>query len=372
MRAGQRDGSAYNAPMSRDTLRLVLVAAAVVGAILAIPAYRGVRELVRIHPVAAVVVTATPSDPVFRDGDRHLAPGEPFTAAVAVRIRRPGGRLEWIAPVERLTLGGVETPHRVTGRWPERDRTLRVLWMTVEAPRRALALEAGQGAEALGYRTFLAPEMGRGMLAERMPELHADDYLARGAQAAPGGPGTVRLAARVEVVRDPASPLADEAVTSPADPLGEPAPPVLSRAMAAPEGVDPSCGELFGLPGVEGPDPTVLAALARRRLAVSSWTLAAVAVAGDPGLEPGALARRAELRWRPGLRGGPSWGRWVRAGDLLREGGHWLVLLADDGDGRLSGGDLVLHAWRAPAAAVPLEEALPEAPARLELYRRGR
>ena len=55
-------------------------------------------------------------------------------------------------------------------------------------------------ADRLKYRTFLAPEMGRSLRAERLPETHNDDHIGQQSTKAPDGAGTVRLYARVEVV----------------------------------------------------------------------------------------------------------------------------------------------------------------------------
>jgi len=54
------------------------------------------------------------------------------------------------------------------------------------------------------------------------------------------------------------------------------------------------------------------------------------------------------------------WGSAVRPGDLLELGGHWMVLLRDDGDGILDLDDMVAHCWHRPAELRPLSELLGE------------
>ncbi len=368
--------------MVRESLRPVLVAAAIVGVIAALFLGGRVRQAFRPVLKEVRVVTATADDPLYRDGVRHLRPGEAFTAAVALRLERRGKGSYWTAPVERIELGGTPLPHEVVPGWPEADRSVRVLWMTVESVHLGGELTPGEEADLLEYRTFLAPEMGRDLIAAREPEPHNDDFLAPEDQPRAGGPGTLRLAARVEVVADPSDMAPLQAATSPAgpDPLA-PGIATVMRAWEVPDGVRPEAGELFGLPGFEPPPDAGdgvtarLAALARDRVAVSSATFVGTAIAGDPALDPASFPVVAQTRLAGGRilsgRGPVTWSRQVRPGDVLDAGGHLYLLLGDDGDGILDLDDDAAHCWGRPPARGHLGDLLEPGPVRLLLRRHG-
>lgn len=368
--------------MARESLRPLFVAAAIVGGIAVLYLGGKVRQAFRPVLVEVRVVTATAADPVYRDGVRHLAPGESFTAAVALRLERRGKGSYWIAPVDRIEFGGTPLPHEVVPGWPEADRAVRVLWMTVESAHLGGELTPGEEADLLEYRTFFAPEMGRDLIAVREPEPHNDDFLAPEDQPRAGGPGTLRLAARVEVVADPADVAPLAAVTSPTGP--DPTAPGIAtvmRAWRAPDGIRPEAGELFDLPGFEPPpdgrDAAArrLTALTRDRVAVSSRTFVGTALAGDPALDPGSLAEVARARLQGGRilagRAPLAWDRQVRPGDVLDAGGHLYLLLSDDGDGVLDLDDEAAHCWGRPPARGRLGDLLEPGPVRFVLRRHG-
>ncbi len=368
--------------MSRESLRPWLVAAAIVGIVGTLFLFHRAREALRPVLLEVRVVTATEADPVYRGGTRHLAPGEGYTAAVALRIRQPGSGTFWIAPVDRLALGDGDTPHRVLPAWPEKDRFARVLWMTLECTHLGGELTPGRESDLLEYRTFLAGEMGRDLIATTEPEPHNDDFLAPEDQPRAGGPGTLRLVARVEIVSDTSDLTPLQAVVSPGP--GDPTGPLVAtvmRAWDASPPLRPEAGELFNLPGFEPPpgDPedgaARLATLAGRRLAVSSAAFAGTALTGDPAADPGALPVAADLYLDGGrflARGRPvKWGRDLAVGDLLEEQGHWLLLLADDGDGILDLDDEAAHAWGRPPARGALAGLLEPGPVVLHLRRHG-
>ena len=56
-------------------------------------------------------------------------------------------------------------------------------------------------------------------------------------------------------------------------------------------------------------------------------------------------------------------------GDLLLDGEHWLVLVADNGDGVLDLTDTVLHSWQRPPVQTTLFAALDPATSRLVHHR---
>lgn len=375
--------------MDRDTRRLLLITLAVLAALAALVGPWWFREHTRPRLAEARIVLATSGDPVLREGPRTVGPEEEVTIAVALRLEWPRGRSQWLAPGAALELDGERVDHLDDDTWPEDDRTVRVFWFTVESRNLGGDLAPGETAERLAYRTYLAPELGRGLRAEGEGEPHNDDGFAPAPATLPIRAGTLRYYARAEVVRDPFAVRSEEvASTLPVDHLDDPAFPAVHRRAAAPEGVRSEAGELFNLPGFEPSVPADgaeapgesfaerFAALVERRLVVSSRTFATVAATGSlraDGGSPVALGRLALADGVP-VRSGRAlaWGADIRAGDLLatREG-HWAVLVADDGDGLLSAGDVAWHCYRRPPVAVPLASVYGETVLSVTLYRHG-
>ncbi len=330
--------------------------------------------------VEARVVTSTGSDAVFRDGARHLKPGEEFELAVALRLEQRGRGSYWISPAEELELDGQPVEHDVVTAWPEEDRSMRVLWYTIESTFVGGELTEENAEERLEYRTFFAPELGRDPRVTGVLEAHNDDFLAEFTVVPKEPVGTLRFYARVEVVRSLTDVQTEYAQGSlGVDALHDPRLPRVHQQLRTPGGIDPMVGELFLLPGFElgeGLDRDSAISIAgaaldaaeraAHRLAVSSWTFAATAVAGGPDADPatdvvelGRLTVDSDGGMLIAANGAPpQWGSDVQPGDLLRSETHWIILVADDGDGRLGLSDTVLHSWRRPASQVTLLDAL--------------
>ncbi len=361
---------------------------AVLAALISLPfVIEHLRERRRPELVEARVVTATATDPVFREGPRHLASGETVEAALALRLTRRGRDDQWLAPVGELVIDGGEVAHLETASWPDDDRVIRVFWFSIESTNLGGRLTAENAEKRLRYRTYLAPEMGRGLRAAQMPESHNDDHIGRPV-VAPQGAGTRRLYARVEVVERAEKVRPLQAVTTlDVSHILEPEFPTLFRTADLGESIHETTGELFGLPGFQpqGDPPgswneVTVAAFGRRftelvgeRIVVSSWTLAAVAVSGTPDLDPTQLSPLGELSIpddRVLRRGRPLvWTRDIISGDLLVHGNHWLVLLEDDGNGVLDTADTILHCWGRPPERTTLFAALDQSVTAVDLLR---
>lgn len=371
--------------------RLLWIVFAVLVALIAVPlalwrlgeARRPVLEEVRI-------VTATGDDPVFRTGVRQVPPGVGVEIAAALRLTLADGSEQWLAPVAELEIDGERVGHVERADWPEDDRELRVFWFTVESSFLGGDLEPGEAARLLEQRTYLAPEMGRGLLAAAVPEQHNDDQINLGDDLEEVAGGTVRLYARVEVAeRADAVVPAQSAASRGPEAAAAPDYPTLHLGAAFPAPVRAVVGELFRLPGFEprpAPDGdwnlvavdglgSTFSELVERRFVASSATFAAVALAGSAELAPGALDALGEvaLNTDPPERSGRAlrWGDHVRPGDVLTDRGQWIVLLADDGDGLLDRGDRVATCWRRPPMVTVLELALREDAVVAELARHG-
>jgi len=360
----------------RTDTRWLLIIFAVLVALIAVPAWLWTRhESNRPTLAEARVVSATSTDPVFREGVRSVAAHESVQLALAIRLEQPGRDSRWLAPVEELVLDGIAVAHDNTDRWPEQDRVLRVFWFTLEAPFLGGQLDEENVASKLAYQPFFAPELGRGLMADGEPEAHADDGVNLGDELVEVTAGTYRVYARVEIVTKASSSHPLHVATSlAADALADPRLPRISRRLDPGLGLDPRAGELFRLPGFETESKGVdMQELADRRLATSSEVFACTAVNGTTRFEPGEFETISSFRWQDGrITMQPHPWRWasdVRTGDILRQGKHWLVLVADDGDGVLGPNDVVAHVWRRPAALLALGSALADDPADLELLR---
>ncbi len=100
-----------------------------------------------------------------------------FRSRRRCRIRSAGGSESWLAPVERLEIDGRMVDHTNGADWPEDDRVLRVFWFTIEASYLGGDLTVDNVEKLLGQRAYLAPEMGRGLLAATVPDQHNDDQI---------------------------------------------------------------------------------------------------------------------------------------------------------------------------------------------------
>jgi hypothetical protein len=372
--------------------RLPRVIFAVIVLIIAIPfVVDEIRDRRRPVLVEVRIVTATSSDPVYRDGRRLVPAGDRVEIALAMRVQRWGSEDTWISPAPRLELEGTPTPHFQSSVWPDDSRTLRAFWFSVECQNLGGMLTAETAGERLRYRTFLAPEMGRGLQAEGLPESHNDDHIGETGSGSREGPGTVRLYARVEVAEEAGDvrPLQAQA-TMDADKFLDPAFPTILIAAEFGDNIEPSAGELFRLPGFEpqGETPAernavpeqafgrTFSQLVSDRIVVSSWTLAASAVGAEPNLDPSRLENLGVVEIGDGrVSSGRRillWGTDVAPGDLLADGEHWMVLLGDNGDGVLDPSDGVLHSWGRPPVRTTLFSAVVSGSASLEHRRLGR
>lgn len=323
--------------------------------------------------IGARVVAATADDPVFRTEPRDVASAEGVRLAVALHIDTPGRGQWWLAPVEHLEIDGAEVEHTVADEWPESDRVLRVFWFSHECAVLGGSIDDATVSQRLDYRKFLAPELGQDLLATGEPAFHGTDTINLGDDIVPTTAGTYRLSVRVEVVADASSirPLQSTASVDSPDPENA---AVLRISRSLPESVlpHPEAGRLFRLPGFQPVDGTTIdmVDLSRRRLATSSRVFASLAATGSETLDPTSLVPVGSIRLDQ-LDSGHTlrWGPDVTAGDVLRQGDRWLVLVSDDGNGVVDGPDLVAYCYRRPPAVRPLEFAVDDVPGPIEVSR---
>jgi hypothetical protein len=371
--------------------RLPLVIFAVLVLLVGAPvAYRVAREQLRPRLVEVCVVTSSGEDPTFRSGPRSVPPGHDVEVAAALRLKRLWRRSTWLAPAPRLEIRGREVEHVQSAIWPDTTRSVRVFWFTVESTNVGGTLAADNAARRLQYRSFLAPEMGRDLLATRYPEAHNDDHLGPQPDTTPIDAGTLRFYARVEIF----DPERDAHPTQAASSLGvdrllDHDFPAVHRGGQFPEGVEPAVGELFLLPGFELQEGSMddleevtrsafgmgFSELVDRRLVVSSATFAATALGGTASIDTdrvtsaGAIIFDGDVVRRQGTQ--LLWNEDVLPGDAIREGGHWVIVLEDDGNGVLDSPDSIIHCWRRSPTKTTVGAVLAESPVELELIRRA-
>jgi hypothetical protein len=376
--------------MASDNRLPLVIFTALVMLVVTPMAYRAVREQLRPRLVEVRVVTASDDDPAFRDGPRSVPAGHHVEVAVALRLERLLRTSIWLSPVPRLVIHGREVDHVQSAVWPDNTRSVRVFWFTVECTNVGGYVAVDNAAKRLQYRSFLAPEMGRGLQATSYPEAHNDDHLGQPPDTTPVDAGTLRFYARVEVFdseRD-AQPL-QAASSLGVDRLLDRDFPAVHRAGFFPEGVDQAVGELFLLPGFELEDGSTVAReevtqaafgmgfseLVERRLVVSSSTFAATALGGTALIDTKRFTSSGTINFdgdtlrRQGAQ--LLWHRDVLPGDAMRDGSHWVIVLEDDGNGVLDPPDGVIHCWRRSPARTTVGAVLAEPPVELELIRRA-
>ncbi len=378
--------------MSSENRLITVIIVVLVGLIATPLIYWKVRDARRPVVVGVRIVTADDSDPVFRTGPRSVAPGDEARVAAALELQYPGGRRQWLAPVERLSIDGEIVDHSQTGEWPEKDRTVRAFWFTVESTNIGGLVAPENAVKRLRYRPFLAPEMGQGLLAASPPEKHHDDGLGPQPDNLLVDAGTLRLYVKIDVIKPESSNvLAVQTVsTRGAENFLDPDYPALHKAASLPDNLHPAVGELFNLPGWEtDPDDGSLqdeiaemafgrsfSELVDRRVLTSSRSFAAVAVTGAPVFNEASMQPLGEVDLSSGdavRRNRPMlWGEDVLAGDCLVDDGHYTVLVSDDGNGRLDAGDVVAHCWRRPPVLSHFGSVYPDKTARLEHLRHVR
>lgn len=322
------------------------------------------------------VVSATGEDPVFREGARVVDAQEKVSLAIALRLEYPGKGSRWLSPVDQLELDGEIVDHSQKDSWPEADRTARTFWFTLESPFLGGTLDAESAPSKLAARPFLAPELGLGFLAQGEPSTHAADGINLGDTQLPVSAGTYRVYARVEVVSDEGSSRPLFTATSlGADQFDDRALVRISRDLEPSfEGINPAAGHLFRLPGFEAASTSNWnpGEACRHLIATSSRTFAATALTGRCdadrfSLTPVGTLTAAESEVTSTL----EWQSDVQAGDILKQGDHWMVIVSDSGNGILDGQDLIAHSWRRPPCLMPLAFALDERPAEVTVFRVG-
>jgi hypothetical protein len=362
--------------MSEERRTLLIVLAVLVGAVVAVILWWHHRTTLMPHLVGVAVVTRAPGETVATDRVRLVPPGSKVEAAAVVTFRRGAQPLERLCAFDEVEVGGQRLSVSPPSAWPVSGGFLRAHWFTVEPSIfGAMDVTAAQAEGTLAYKDFLAPEMGRALRSPVTLEAHNDDFLATPLAGNLLGAGPIRLKVWVGAYPQETDIIARESVSSPgAEDIFNGTVAGVVVGIPVPAGVDPGVARFLRLGcftflstvwpdgGPDWPLPLPPAAMVRRGLLVTPRTLAAGAlgdVLGNPWIADIEVVARGPDWAAAGSSSPLRWETDVSAGDSLRVGERYIVLLEDDGDGVLSLGDRVMFAWEQPARIGPLAAAIP-------------
>lgn len=341
--------------MERETKILLAVAAAVILAALLLTFGGQVREQLAPEPRAAWVAIAPAGETVAVSGPVTLEAGRPFTLYAVLEAEGRGGERLFYTEAAGLRIGGEEIPADALRRWRGGDE-VRILWFTVEGGPPYLEVAAGDQLERLRFRELFRADWPQGWSVPGTVEpsrvrLEAGRFRPSIAQF-----GSQSYHVRIEffgpgsavVPRRRLRSWGAEEIVARADEF-----PTVRALLPGPLAASSA---VFGTPQLElgaGAPEEVREAVGsywRRRLAFSRLlVLRAELERAGASLE--------SLAWRTiELEAGPPWGpAGAAAGDLLRVGERFVILVADEGEaGRLDYRDLAFD-FDKGAALWPLE-----------------
>jgi hypothetical protein len=327
--------------VERETRIFWAVAVAVILIAVLIGLGGRVRQELAPQPRAAWVAIARGEEPLAVSGPVAIAAGEPFTLYAVLEAETWGGERVYYTEAPALRLGGEEIPASSLRRWTGGEE-VRILWFTVEAAPPYLEVARRDDLERLQFRESFRADWPQAWAVPGSVEPSRRRLAADHRGVGPVEFGTQRFHVRVEFfgptnrvvprlrMRSWGAPQVEhESARFPAVTARLPGP------LAVPSAV-------FGMPQVEpveGAAESLVVAVAelwRQRLAFSRLLLLRE-------LLEGAGTTWEELSWRAvDLLDGPAWGAGgIAAGDVLRVGERFVVLVSDEGErGRLDEGDL--------------------------------
>jgi hypothetical protein len=372
--------------MDRSWRPALLIALALIAALATAVGWWNWKQSRLPRLVSVRVVLQASGESVASNRMRLLPAGSTVEAAAVVSFRAGSGPERRVCGLSPVELDGVRVAVEPLADWPKGVSCLRAAWYTVEPSLFGwTGVGPGDARERLAYRDFLAPELGRGLVAEVPLVAHDDDFLSAELAGNRLPAGVLRVKVRVSSYRGSDELVPKESVASPgAQEILTARVPGFAVELRPLPGVAPGVARLLRLgcftfaPGVwpDGGPGWPLAAtpsqLVARGLIVTPQALAAAAAGGDPLHWPWRRESRLQVRGDALL--GPErlplrWGKEVTPGDAVRSQDRFYALVADDGDGVLSLGDRVLFAWKQPAYFASLADALGSVPPALELLR---
>ena len=202
-------------PEARDRRTLLAVLVTVTAAVAAAAGWWRWREAGAPALRSVAVVYRAEGEAVASDRARRLPAGARVAAAAVVSFTRRGGAVRRLCALAPVELGGAPVAVEPPAAWPAGHGELRATWFTVEPATFGAVGVTAAAAGRLRYEEFLAPELGRELLARATLEAHNDDFLSAPlpGNGIPAGP--LRLKVRVGVYRREGDVLPRQAVSSP-------------------------------------------------------------------------------------------------------------------------------------------------------------
>lgn len=326
--------------MEKETKILWAVVAGVAVAAAFVGLGGRVQQKLAPEPRAAWVAIAVGDDPLAVSGPVELEAGEPFTLHAVLEADDWRGERVYYTEAQALRLGDEEIPAAALRRWSGGEE-VRVLWFTVEGVPPFLEVAGPEALERLQFQEAFRADWPHAWAVPGSVEPSRRRLVAGDVEYA-GEFGSQRFHVRIEFFGFAGAVVPRLRIRSPgaAEIVAQSARfPSVTARLAGPLAT-PSA--VFGTPQVElaaAADEAVAAAVGelwRQRLAFSRLRLLRQ-------LLDGAGRSWEQLEWRAvDLEEGTEWGQGgAAAGDLLRVGERFVILVADRGGvGRLDEGDL--------------------------------
>ncbi len=327
--------------MERETRIAVAVVAGLAVVVALLTLGGRVQEELAPEPRAAWVAVAVAGEPVASTTPVELEAGQPFRLHAVLEAEDWRGERVYFTEAQALRIDGREVPAAALRRWSG-SQEVRVLWFTVEGGPPYLEATAASDLDRLQFRELYRSDWPQAWTVPGSVEPSRRRFEAGPPPASLPAFGTQRFHVRLEFFGPASTIVPQRRVRSwGAEELRRESArfPTVTMRLAGP--LAASSG-VFGLPQVEPTGeatPALVSELRdlwQRRLCFSRLALLREVLgrAGQPW---------EALDWREvELEAGPAWGpAGAAAGDLLRVGERFVILVADHGQaGRLDYDDL--------------------------------
>jgi hypothetical protein len=329
----------------------VLVAIGVGAIAVGLLAVWQVRRVLAPRPVRAWVAIEVDGSGIADIGRVEVTAGTPCTLHAVLEAEASDGRTLYFTEAPALRLDGQPIAGEALRRWDSGDRTVQVMWFTVEGLKPYVEAPAGVDDGQVGFRASFRARWPRSWSVPALLDSSSSSFAQGRELLHDGAFGTQRYHVRVEFYDSPDALMPERRYsswTAEALPEEEARFPTLVASLPAPLG---ALSRLFGLPQIEpgpgAPEPVVeRLEEARERDLAFSRVGALQALLNEAGIAAG------DLVWREvDLSAGPYWrAEGVAVGDLARVGDRLVVLAADRGAvGRLDRADLCFDFERGAA-----------------------
>ena len=327
--------------MERETKILWVVVAGVILAAVLFGVGGKVRQELAPEPRAAWVAIAVGEDPVAVSGPVELAAGQPFTLYAVLEAESWQGETIYYTEAGGLRLDGEQVAASALRRWSGSEE-VRVLWFTVEGAPPFVEVAETSDLQRLQFRESFRADWPQAWTVPGSVQPSRRKLVAAELEDLLADFGSQRFHVRIEFFGEANAVVPRLRMRSFGAAEVEQESERFTAVTARLEGPLATSSAVFGTPQVEVTGDAGegvradVGELLRRRLAFSRLTLLREVLEH-------AGRSWSELGWRSvDLEEGPDWGAGgAAAGDLLRVGERFVILVADQGRrGYLDDGDL--------------------------------